>query len=97
MKVMGITPGEWVKQEKQARSSTTVSLESAEAWPIFDFGSILPFDSTFSASASTPTSVESTEDFDSMLNVVDFAEQDWLNMIDFDALGESIDWIPLPT
>jgi hypothetical protein len=94
VKVMGITPGEWTKQQIQARSSSTSSTIPSEAWPIFDVDSFSPVDS--SVPASTPISVESTEGFDQLFNVADISEPDWLNMIDFDALGESVEWNSLP-
>lgn len=91
VKVVGLTPGEWAKQQKQ---TTTTYIHPTTANPAgadspFDFGDMSPFDS--SVSATTPTSLGSSEDFDQLFST-EISEEDWLNMIDFDAIGQNVNW-----
>ena len=91
-KVIGITPGEWTKQQKQI-AATDPSI--AFAMPIdpstgFNFGEMSPADS--GSTTSSPTSLDSVEDLDQVFGTGNISEDEWLNMIDFDALNDAVDW-----
>ena len=92
VKVVGMTPGEWVKQQKQMalNSSTATRTISTEPLPLFDFASSTS--PTSSAETKTPSSIESMEDLDQLFNGDFVPEDEWLNMIDFEALSDSLEW-----
>jgi methylphosphotriester-DNA--protein-cysteine methyltransferase len=91
VKVTGMTPGEWAKQQKQIVANENLTSTTVPPHPsmVFDFANYSPGNS--SVTATTPTSLGSAEDFDQILNL-DATDEDWLKMIDFEALAQSIDF-----
>ena len=90
LKVTGMTPGAWAKQHQRimANNDSAIDLEPMPPIVMMDFGAYSPMGT--SVTASTPLSFTSSEEFDQLLDM-DMPEEEWLKMVDFNAISEIVD------
>jgi methylphosphotriester-DNA--protein-cysteine methyltransferase len=90
VKVTGMTPGNWAKEQQQIPNTVFSAMEipAAGSYIPFDFESFSP--ATSSVTATTPTSLAPTEDLDQLFNI-NIEGEDWLSMINFEALVQPFD------
>ncbi|KIW03834.1 uncharacterized protein PV09_05133 [Verruconis gallopava] len=89
IKITGMTPGEWAKQQKQLALAKASAANTFDATPDPSIMSVI---APSSLDSSTSTTLSSSAEFGKDTTLLpSLADEEWFHMIDFDAAFEATD------
>jgi hypothetical protein len=91
VKVTGITPGEWSKQQKKMAHNDIPSV-GASSVDSLSPSSISRSSTEHGTPPESPSTSLATGDASSSTLHMQASEEEWLKLVDFDAICDSIDW-----